>query len=85
MLGTFALEPVGLAVARLAVAQFGVRPVLLLGIAVLVVSTVLPLLQADVRRLGGPDDATAAEDAARPLAAVDEPVLGATTGPGQAV
>ncbi|MFD1326117.1 MFS transporter [Micromonospora sonneratiae] len=50
MLGTFALAPVGLALAPLAITAWGTQPVLLGALVVLLVSTVLPLAQRDVRR-----------------------------------
>jgi len=54
MLGTFALAPVGLALAPLAIEQLGERPVLVGAFVVLMVSTIVPVLQRDVRTFGGP-------------------------------
>jgi MFS family permease len=49
MLGTYALEPVGLAVAPIAAAWLGVKAVLLVALAVLVASTIIPLFQRSVQ------------------------------------
>ncbi len=53
MLGTFALAPFGLALAPLAIERLGERPVLVGAFVVLMVSTIVPLLQRDVRTFGG--------------------------------
>lgn len=74
MLGTFALAPVGLAVAPLAISAWGTRPVLLGALAVLLLSTVIPLAVRDVRRFA--DDSTAAADA--PGAGQDAVIAAAT-------
>jgi MFS family permease len=60
MLGTFALAPVGLAVAPVAIGLLGNTSVLVGALAVLLLSTVLPLFLRDVRNFG---DAPAPGDA----------------------
>jgi hypothetical protein len=67
VLGTYALEPVGLALAPVIVHAAGLTPVLLGGLAVLVVTTALPLASSQVRTFGGRSKVEAA----------DEPVDGA--------
>jgi MFS family permease len=82
MLGTFALAPVGLMLAPLGLRWFGDKPILVFALVVLAVSTVVPLLQRDVRDFGAdgtPDagetetngDAVAADRADR---AVEAPI-----------
>ncbi|GGZ16165.1 MFS transporter [Streptomyces inusitatus] len=55
MLGTYALEPVGLALAPMAADLLGLRTVLVVALAVLVVTTVLPLFVPGVRTFADPD------------------------------
>ena len=54
ILGTYALEPVGLALAPLAAVAFGLRDVLITGVVVMVVTTVIPLLVPGVREFADP-------------------------------
>ncbi|WP_051966788.1 MFS transporter [Kitasatospora mediocidica] len=65
MLGTYALEPVGLALAPYAAHLLGLRTVLLTAIVVMAVTTVVPLLVPGVREFADPSgrDAAPAEPA----------------------
>ncbi|SRR6266487_186793 len=66
MLGTYALEPAGLALAPVAVSAFGIVPVVAAGIITMVVSSAVPLLVPGVRRFGqeeAPSDSRAAATA----------------------
>ncbi|MDQ2875633.1 MAG: MFS transporter, partial [Actinomycetota bacterium] len=54
MLGTYALEPVGLAIAPLIAVAFGLRDVLITAMVVMVLTTVIPLLVPGVREFSDP-------------------------------
>lgn len=57
MLGTFALAPVGLALAPLAMGVLGDKPLLAAALLILIASTVIPLFQRQVRTFGSADPA----------------------------
>ncbi len=54
-LGTYSLEPVGLALAPIAAQQFGLRPILIVAILVMVATTAVPFLVAGVAEFAEPD------------------------------
>lgn len=58
MLGTYALEPVGLALAPIAADVLGLQVVLTIGIIALALTTVLPLLVPGVREFADPEGRT---------------------------
>jgi MFS family permease len=57
MLGTFALAPIGLALAPLAMGVLGDKPLLIAALLILIASTVIPLFQRQVRMFGPGDPA----------------------------
>ncbi|MFI6893883.1 MFS transporter [Streptomyces sp. NPDC050256] len=59
MLGTYALEPVGLAVAPVAAEFLGLRSVLVFGLVALIATTVVPLFVPGVRTFSDPEKSPA--------------------------
>jgi hypothetical protein len=53
-LGTYSLEPAGLALAPIAAQQFGLRPILITAILVMAATTVVPFLVSGVAEFAGP-------------------------------
>jgi len=76
MLGTFALAPVGLALAPGAVSLLGLKPVLYTAIAVLVATTVVPLFVTGVRMFGADQAPTPADEPSAGEPSAGEPSAG---------
>jgi Major Facilitator Superfamily len=66
MLGTYALAPVGLALVPLAMGVLGDKLILVVALVVLVVSTIVPLFQREVRMFGPGADPARSERVAVP-------------------
>lgn len=67
ILGTYALEPVGLSAAPIVAGHLGLRPVLIVAVAVLVVTTVFPLFVPGVLRFADPVHAAGHEEVTQPV------------------